>query len=141
MYEFVLAAHSLNRWLVLGLLVAAAVTASRGATRAVVLVTDLQLLLGLVLYAVLSPYTEAVFADFGAAMADRTLRFWTVEHGPTMLVAVILVHVGNVLTRRAPTPSSRRRRAAIWFGLALLLVLASIPWPFLEYGRGLLPRL
>lgn len=153
-YRLLLAGHSLNRWLVLALLLAATVRGVHGwiaaaewragddrTGRLLTAAVDVQLLVGLVLYAAVSPYTAAGFADLGTAMTDRVLRFWTVEHGPTMLAAVILVHAGRVLVRRVPAARARHRRAAVCFGLATVLVLAAIPWPFLVYGRGLLPRL
>jgi hypothetical protein len=56
-----------------------------------------------------------------------------------MLVAVALVHAGRVLGRRPAPPRVQHRRATLTFGLATLLVLAAIPWPFLAYGRALLP--
>ena len=61
---------------------------------------DVQMLLGLLLYGVLSPYTAAAMKDFGAAMRDPVLRFWAVEHLTMMLSAVVLVHVGRVLARK-----------------------------------------
>lgn len=153
-YQVLLAGHSLNRWAVLALLIAATARGASGwiggrpwatvddrVARLMTGAVDLQLLLGLVLYVGVSPYTRAGWADLATAMTDRVLRFWTVEHGPTMLVAVVLVHVGRGLARRAATPRSRHHRATTCFGLATLLVLAAIPWPFLPYGRGLLPTL
>jgi hypothetical protein len=70
-------------------------------------------------------------------MRQPQLRFWLVEHPIGMLAALILVHVGRVRTRRAPD-AVKGRRARLFFGLALLLILASIPWPGLPYGRGLI---
>jgi hypothetical protein len=55
-----------------------------------------------------------------------------------MLVAIIVAHIGRVLVRRAPAAPQKHRRAAIWFGLSLLIILIAIPWPFLSYGRPLL---
>ena len=46
---------------------------------------DLQMLLGLLLYGMLSPFTRQAMQDFGAAMRDSTLRFWAVEHLTMML--------------------------------------------------------
>lgn len=149
-----LAGHSLNRWVVLGLLLLATVQGTRGwigarawhsgddrTGRLLTAAMDFQLLLGLVLYVRLSPYTRAGWADLAATMNDRVLQFWTVEHGPTMLVAVALVHIGRIRVRRAEIAHARHRRAATWFGATTVLVLAAIPWPFLPYGRGLLPAL
>jgi hypothetical protein len=42
-------------------------------------------------------------------------------------VALILVHVGNVASRKATTDRGRFGRAALFFGLALLLMFLGIP--------------
>ena len=154
MYRLLLAGHSLNRWLVLVLLALAIGRALRGwlggrdwhgsdqrVGEALAGVIDLQMLLGLVLYIGFSPHTRAGWSDLGAMLGNRILQFWTLEHGPTMLVAVALVHSGVTRSRRAETARDRHRSAALWFGAAALLVLAAIPWPFLPHGRGLLPTL
>jgi hypothetical protein len=152
MYTPVLVIHSLLRWavLVLGLLAVVRAVAGWTGRRAWIpadkkaglffmISVDVQLLLGLLLYGVLSPITTlAVFPQFGAAMRVRELRFWAVEHLTAMLLAVIAVHTGRIAARRAPDAAAMHRRAALWFGLALLLILAGIPWPFLPYGRPLI---
>lgn len=55
-----------------------------------------------------------------------------------MLVAVVLAHVGRALSRRVTETQDKHRRAAIFFGLAVVALLIAIPWPFLPYGRPLL---
>jgi hypothetical protein len=98
---------------------------------------DFQMLLGLILYFFLSPFTVQALHDFGGAMKDPTLRFWAVEHVVGMVIGLALVHIGRVRARK--TDSLRRHRvAAIFFGLALLLIFASIPWPGSVHGRPLL---
>ena len=98
---------------------------------------DAQVLLGIILYAFLSPYTHQAFGDFGAAMKNAGLRFWAVEHVAGMLIGLALAHIGRVRTRK--TDSLRRHKvAAIFFGLALAVILASIPWPGTPTGRPLL---
>src|SRR3982751_2709371 len=112
MYSLVLVLHSWARWGALALGIAATFLSAtdRSGSRAgragllFVLFADIQLLLGLTLYLVLSPFTAAALHDFGAAMRAPALRYWAVEHAATMLIAVILVHVGRVLGRSA-TPS------------------------------------
>jgi hypothetical protein len=149
MYNLVLLLHSWLRWAVLAAAVyatAAAAADSAGARAertdhaglAFVTLVDIQLLLGLLLYLVLSPFTKEALRDFGAAMRNSGLRFWAVEHSMTMLAAVILVHVGRVLARKADTPASRRVRLMVCFGLALVLIVVAIPWPGLANGRPLL---
>jgi len=98
---------------------------------------DTQLLVGLALYIVLSPFTKIAFQDFGGAMANASLRFWAVEHLTGMIVGIALAHVGRVKMRKAPNDARRHRLATIYFGLALVAVCAAIPWPGLPVSRPL----
>jgi hypothetical protein len=152
MYPLVLTLHSILRWVVLivGVVaVARAVVGWRGNNPwtssddrlGLVYTTsmDLQLLLGLLLYFILSPITTGAFRDFGGAMASSGTRFYAVEHLVVMIIAVILAHVGRSRARKAEDPTTKHRRTAIFFGLSLLAVLLAIPWPFFSYGRPLLP--
>jgi hypothetical protein len=152
MYPIVLSLHSVLRWLVLIVGLAAAGKGLFGWTGKqpwaklddqlgliFMIVMDVQLLVGLILYVFFSPLTQAGFQNFSAAMSDPVLRFFLVEHLPVMLIAVVLSHVGRALARRAATDDKKHRQAAIFFTLALVAVLISIPWPFLVYGRPLNP--
>jgi hypothetical protein len=150
LYAVVLTVHSWLRWAVLLIGLIAFVRAAAGASRGsawtaaddrtgfwFVTILDLQMLLGLVLYVFLSPFTHAAFADFGAAMKNSGLRFWAVEHITGMIIGLVLVHVGRVRARK--TDSVRRHRVvAICFGLALVAIAVSIPWPGTPAGRPLL---
>ena len=148
MYPLLLAIHSLLRWAVLATAVAAVIRAARGkgswtpaderAGLWLVMTMDLQFLLGLLLYVALSPITRVAFSDFGAAMRNSTLRFWAVEHLTGMIIAVALVHIGRVRIRKTADAARRHRLALIFFGLALLAMLVSIPWPGMAAGRPLL---
>jgi hypothetical protein len=147
MYSTVLLLHSWVRWLALIAGVGATFSALgkgdarlQGAERwgrIFIIALDLQLLLGLILYGVLSPYTAAAMRDFGAAMRDPALRFWAVEHLTMMLSAVILAHVGRVLARKTADVDAKRKRLLICFGLAVLLMLVGMPWPGTANGRPL----
>ncbi len=150
-YTFLLAAHSLWRWVVLGAVAARvgrAVVARTGPYTALdkrlglaaMISLDLQLVLGLGLYCGLSPSTRTAFADVGAAMKDPYLRFWLVEHGPVLVFAAILAHIANVRVRKAANDARRHRIAAIAFGIVLVLILVAMPWPFRPVvGRPWLP--
>lgn len=89
---------------------------------------DIQVLLGLILYFVLSPRTTQNFSRFGEAMGEAGTRFYLVEHFLLMLVAVALAHVGRSRAHKAPNPIARHRATAIFFVLALLLIFIGIPW-------------
>ena len=149
MYEFFLAMHNIMRWVALILAIVATVTAFLGwfgkrqwseRDRKIGsffgMAMDIQLLLGLILYFVYSPITRAALQDFGAAMGVKDLRFFGMEHVFYMVLAVVFTHLGSILARRAPESKAKFQRAAIFFGLSLLLLLLGIPW-----GRPLFPGL
>jgi hypothetical protein len=91
---------------------------------------DIQLLLGLILYFSFSWFDR--LKDLGNNMKDSYNRFFTMEHMSMMLLAWVLVHVGRASVKRAYTDASKHKRSLIFFGIAILLILASIPWPFRE---------
>ena len=147
MYPTILAIHNIVRWIVLISGLIAAVKALIGWFGSkewsnlddqlgliFTISLDIQLLLGLVLYIFLSPITTTAFRDFGAAMADGDLRFWAIEHIFMMVLAVILAHIGRALSKKAVEDKAKFKRAAIFYTLAILFILAAIPW-----DRALLP--
>ena len=97
---------------------------------------DVQFLIGILLYGVLSPVTYAGFADMGAAMRDPILRFYTVEHIFGMVAALALAHIGRARVRKA-AEAARHRTVLIFFGMAIAVILLSIPWPGTPGGRVL----
>lgn len=145
MHTFLLDLHSLNRWLILIAGVYALVINSRGMIKRqtwqeadrrpgmiFVILLDVQLLLGLLLYVIFSPITTQ---GFTAALSNPANRFFIMEHSTMMILAVIVAHVGSVLVKKAP-PSGKYKRAFIFYGLSFLFILAAIPWPFItSYGR------
>jgi hypothetical protein len=152
MYLPVLVLHSLLRWLVLfaGVLaVSRALTGILGprpwtptdarSGRLFVLSIDVQTLLGLVLYGILSPITKGAFEDMVVAMRNSTLRFWAVEHIAMMLVALVLAHIGRARSKAASSDAAQHRQAAIFFTLALVIVFMAMPWPWAREARPLFP--
>jgi hypothetical protein len=150
MYDLLLLAHSWLRWLVLLAALAAVARAIGGVgtrrpwtpvdDRAGVWLTaalDLQMLLGLVLYISLSPVTTSAFVDMAAAMREAPIRFFVVEHPVGMIVAIALAHVGRARSRKAADSESKHRQALIFFGLSLVVLLLSIPWPIGPGARTL----
>lgn len=147
MYSATLLVHSWVRWAVVIAGVLALVRAIAGASgrrpwtsaddRAGLWFTialDVQILIGLYLYFALSPFTAEALKNFGGAMRSPTLRFWAVEHAFGMLLGVVLAHVGRMRLRKAES-ARRHTIAAIFFGIALVVLLASIPWPGTPNGR------
>lgn len=141
MYQFILLTHSWLRWVVVIVAVVAAGKALAGwlgkrdwtglddrLGLVLTITLDVQFLVGLILYFV-SPLVQSTFQDFGAAMANGVLRFFSMEHVVLMVIAVALAHAGRSLVKKA-AGVGRHRRAAIFYGLALLAMLIAIPWPF-----------
>lgn len=91
---------------------------------------DIQLLLGLILY-VNNGWFDRL-KDLGNNMKDPAARFFTIEHLSMMLIAWVLVHVGRAAVKRADTDAAKHKKSLIFYGIALVLILASIPWPFRE---------
>lgn len=131
-------AHSGLRWVVLILLIWTILSAFLQWQRAenqnsvkktafyALIFTHIQALLGLVLY-----FTSTK-VDFTAEfMKDKVYRFFMVEHATLMLLAIILITVGYSRSKKA----ANYNKTIFWFYLAgLLLILLSIPWPWMGYG-------
>jgi hypothetical protein len=142
MYPGLVHAHSGLRWIALFLLVAAVATAfSRWQSRAsfsesnrklylfALIAVHTQLVLGLILYFI-SPKVNT------SLISDKIYRFYTVEHTAGMLIAIILITIGYSRAKRLSSATGKHKTVAIFMGLGLLLILASIPWPFRILGAG-----
>ncbi len=153
MYDIVLSAHSWLRWgvvLVGFLTVLRAIggwqqrkpwtTGDERMGLLFMIALDLQVVLGLLLYFVYSPYTALAMDDFGNAMRSPDLRFWAVEHVFGALVGVALLHVGRARVKKTADPLRKHRTTAIFFALALIALLVAIPWPGTPHARPLIPR-
>lgn len=143
LYLIFLSLHNILRWVVVVFAVLALVRAYRGwlgkrtwseadrkAGSFFTIAMDTQLLVGLTLYFFLSPISKAALSDFGGAMGNASLRFFGLEHAVFMLMAVVFGHLGSALAKRAGTDEKKFRTAALWFTLAVLVLLLGIPWPF-----------
>lgn len=89
--------------------------------------THTMFLLGLILLFV-SPIAQSAFADMKAAMKDSDVRKAVVEHPFVNIIAVIFVTIGNARVKRAVGNGRKFKQTAIFFGIALLLILSRIPW-------------
>ncbi|GAB4023638.1 cytochrome B [Spirosoma koreense] len=63
-------------------------------------------------------------------ISDKFYRFYSVEHTVGMLIAIALITVGYSRSKRAGSDTTKHRLVGIFYGIGLLLILASIPWPF-----------
>jgi hypothetical protein len=141
LYNIVLALHNIVRWVVLITAILALVRAymgwlqnrewsARDRQTGVFFTSalDTQLLLGLILFFI-SPWTRALLTgNFTGMMSDPTMRFFSIEHVPFMILAVVLAHIGSARARRATDAASKFRQSAIFFSLSVLVIILIIPW-------------
>jgi hypothetical protein len=93
-----------------------------------VILCHVQLLVGAILYALnWSTY---------AGMSGDAGRFWKMEHIGVMVIAIALVTIGRVSSKRTHDERVKQKRIAIYYLIALVLILWAIPWPFREIGHG-----
>ena len=69
-------------------------------------------------------------------MGDTVRRFWKFEHIGMMVLAIALVTIGRIVSKRAETERGKQLRIAIFYLLALLIMLMMIPWPFTAIGKA-----
>ena len=98
---------------------------------------DLQFVVGLVLYLFLSPITRLGLRNFAAAMQIPVARFFTIEHVIGMIAGIALVHIARVKIRKAADADRKHRLAMVLYGIALVLIIVSIPWPGMPVARPL----
>lgn len=91
--------------------------------------THTQLLIGIFLFFV-SPLVV-----FGSnTMKDATIRYWTVEHSLIMIVAVALITLARITTKKLVDDKAKHKRIFILSSIALGFILLAI----IMSGRGIL---
>lgn len=141
-YHFLLQAHSFLRWIVLLVLIMGifqSITArnrpfnrgDRSTGTLLVIFADIMFIVGIYQWVVGEWGLKKIQAlGMGGVMKDSTARFFAIEHLAGMLIAIILIHVGKSYARRTVPDKIKHRRTVLYYILALLLILISIPWPF-----------
>lgn len=88
----------------------------------------IQLLIGLGWY-FMSPYWKSMKANgMGASMKDANVRLLAVEHPLMMIIAIALITIGFSKHKKKTTDAGKYKTLLIFYGIALVLVLARIPW-------------
>ena len=149
MYNVLLHLHSAGRWIVLILLLIAIFNSLVAGNRPFIksdnrtglfltIFADLMLLIGIALWFLSDRwgYKTIQARGMGDVMSDATARFYVVEHLVGMLVAIVLLHIGKAQARKPISDKAKHRRTVIFYTIALIIILLSIPWPFREVGVG-----
>lgn len=140
-------AHSGLRWIALALLVFAIINAFLGRKNGVyekkdkminlfaMVMLHIQLLIGFVLY-FKSGKVRFVENWMSSEISGGMYRFFNLEHVLLMLIAIILVTLGRKKAEKATVVSEKHKKIVVWYTIALILIVASIPWPFREALNG-----
>lgn len=151
MYTFFLALHNLLRWVILLLLLVnllrhfAAINKPFGAIDKklglwLMITAHIQLVIGLYEWFAGAYGLQSFMNSGGAVMKDSGLRFFAVEHAISMLVAIVLITLARGVFRKQIPDGKKHRRCILLYAIALLIMLAMIPWPGMDnFGRSLMP--
>ena len=127
-------AHSGLRWVVLILMLLAIVNSliSRNYEKKHKMINlfgmislHTQLLIGLGLYFI-SPRVQF----FDGWMKEASYRFYGMEHFLGMIVAIVLVTIGRKIAEKQSTDIDKHKKIRTFYTIALVIIIASIPWPF-----------
>ncbi|MBP0902712.1 hypothetical protein ACFSKN_06810 [Mariniflexile gromovii] len=140
MYNVVLKLHSYWAYLVLLVLIIAVINAlikvfgdkeyeakDFRISLFTLIVSHIQLLIGLVLYFV-SPRFELWSELGGGVMKDSLSRLYLVEHPLVNIIAVALITIGYSKHKKKLTSKAKLKPLAVFYSIALVLLLSRIPW-------------
>lgn len=97
----------------------------------------MQLLFGLILYFFLSPKTMYALAHFSEVMKDSNLRYFAIEHGFIMLLAIALAQVGRIQVHKTDVDELKHKRSFIYYAIAMFLILLMVPYGNSQQGMPL----
>lgn len=140
-------AHSGLRYIVLLLLIIAVVNAAvkyKSSTYSkgdkmidlfAMVFLHIQLVIGFILY--FWNMSADRFVQFSTTIfqpINHTLRYFTIDHPFGMIIAIAIVTIGRAKAKKIADPAKKHRKIFWWYFIGLIIILASIPWPF--YGVG-----
>jgi energy-converting hydrogenase Eha subunit C len=91
------------------------------------ILSHIQLLIGLALWW-LHGYAQVLSEDAKAVMHDGTMRKLIVEHPLTNIIAITILTIGFISLKKATTDHSKHIKGVLFYGIALILILAMIPY-------------
>jgi hypothetical protein len=95
---------------------------------------SIQFLMGILLYSI-SPVVASALENMGKAMKDKELRFFSVEHTLTMILALGLFHASNAKIKKDEIPFELKYKFIVSSYVILVVFFSiGIPWfrPFLR---------
>lgn len=155
MYQGLLHLHSLLRWVIFILLVVAVIKSFSGMMGNkpfansdkklglfLMIAAHTTLLIGLYQWLASPIWGYHAIQSMGmkAVMQDSVQRFWAVEHLAGMVIGIVLITIGRGSAKKKINDAAKHKRSFWYYFIALVVIVASIPWPFRELiGRPWLP--
>ena len=140
MYNILKTLHSYWAFIVLIILIVAVVNAIMGSSSNkdytakslrialfALIVSHIQLLIGLVLYFV-SPLFDLWGSLGGGVMKDSAARLNLVEHPLINIIAIVVITIGFSKHKKKEGSKAKFKTIAIFYTIALILLLTRIPW-------------
>jgi hypothetical protein len=135
MYGILTPIHSLLRWVVLILLLAAIIKSLHGLlskrsftksddkiSLLMMISAHTQLLVGIVYYFV-APSVQI-------QTTGEEHRFFSMEHSTMMIIAIVFMTIARISSKKGKTDNVKFKRLFIYSLIALVIIIAAIPWPF-----------
>jgi hypothetical protein len=151
--NFLVVLHSYLRWILLILLLVSLLKSLSGLNGRktltagdkkvwlfTMITAHINLLIGLILLFV-GRISFTNIPEGVSVMKDATYRFFLVEHPLMMLIAIVFITIGRGQAKKSIPDAIKYKKAFWFFLLALILILAAIPWPSREIGRPFFPSL
>ena len=146
MYNTLLFIHSVLRWVLLFALLYSMYRAYLGwfgktnfsgndaRMRLITIISaHLQLITGVLLF-LISPIVRHFLNNFSDAVKIADFRFLAMEHTFLMLIAVTVITIGAAASKRKSTDQKKFKTMAIWFSIALLILIIATPWQLSPFG-------
>jgi hypothetical protein len=94
------------------------------------IVSHTQLLIGIVLYFTSSHFSSWSELGVGEVMKTAVHRLYLVEHPTINILAVALITIGYSKHKKKRLSAPKYKTLAIFYTIALVLILSRIPWGF-----------
>jgi hypothetical protein len=134
MHSLLLATHSVIRYFLLILLLILIVRSLMGwlnksnyekmddkVSLGVFILTHTQLLLGIILF-----FVSPIVIFSGASMKDSVARYWLVEHNTGMIIAIVLISIARISSKKITDAVAKHKRMFIFNAIALVIILVMI---------------
>jgi hypothetical protein len=146
--------HNILRWVILILLVIAIVKSFSGMSGnrpftngdkkvGLFLMISAHIMLLIGLYQVLAGRYGILnnsIPEGTSIMKDKFYRFFLIEHPLAMIIAIVLITIGRGQAKKNINDQAKHKKSFWFYMIALILILAAIPWPFREIvARPLFP--